>query len=225
MALGKRRTIVASTPTASTSTVDAFLWNHLAAPEGPVALPRVPRPEIDRPAIERPAVDFMDVIDITPVREHEHAVPAGMFGHWPLDVLLNIDKPFTGLVVLIDIVTSRRGLGPNERVLESITALVAGLLGDGDFGCRTNENEFVIVYGGAQGAEAQRKLNYISERLWEHQQRHHGAFSLLFSWGGLGAAGRPLAEAMASAVHRMNHMNRNRNVISMRSVNQNRKTV
>jgi len=152
-------------------------------------------------------------------------VPTGMFAHWPLDVLLHIDKPFTGLVVLIDIVTSRRALLPNERVLESITALVAGLLGDGDFGCRTNENEFVIVYSGAQSAEAQRKLNCISERLWEHQQRNYGAFSLLFSWGGLGAAGRPLAEAMASAVQRMNHMNRNRNVISMKSANERRKTV
>jgi len=216
---------MAGAPTTSKSTIDAFLWDQRVAPDEPVALPRVARPAVERPAMERPAVDFTEVIDITPVREDEQVVPAGMFGHWPLDVLLNLEKPFTGLVVLIDIVTSRRGFSPNERVLESITALVAGLLGDGDFGCRTNENEFVIVYGGTQGAESQRKLNYISERLWEHQQRHYGAFSLLFSWGGLGAAGRPFAEAMASAVQRMNHMNRNRNVISMKSVNQNRKTV
>ena len=203
----------------SSPAIDAFLWEHLAAPLDPALQPGARYPEI-----QAPVRTSTEVIDVTPIREDEHLLPAGMFNHWPLDVLLHIDKPFIGLVVLIDIVTNHRNSAPSESVLESVTALAAGLLGGDDFGCRTIQNEFVLVYHGLQSGDAQRRLNCISERLWEHQQRQ-GTFSLLFSWGGLGTPGRPFSEAIASAAQRMNHMNRNRNVISMRSVNQRRKTV
>jgi hypothetical protein len=165
------------------------------------------------------------VIDVTPAPVNQELVPVGMFNQWPLEVLLRIHKPFTGLVVLINLVTHHRRLPHNESLLQSVTACVAGLLGENDFGCRTTEDEFVLVCPGQQGAEAQRRLNYISEQLWDFQQRGHGAFSLLFSWGGIGAAQKPFGEAMASAVHRMNRINRNRKTISMESVNHRRKVV
>ena len=196
---------------------DAFLWEHLSAP--PVA--PSPRMVIDR----RSNPDVARVIDVTPTLESQDLVPAGMFNQWPLEVLLRIHKPFTGLVVLIDIATHHRRLPQNESLLQSVTACVAGLLGANDFGCRTTEEEFVMVCQGLEGAEAQRRLNYISEQLWEFQQRGYGTFSLLFSWGGIGAAERPLPEAIAGAIHRMNHLNRNRTTISKESVNYNRKLV
>ncbi len=207
---------------------DAFLWEPLTSPAA------VPRAQIvfDTPEVltatppyshgSDPATEC--VIDVTPAPMNQDVIPAGMFNQWPLEVLLHIDKPFTGLVVLIDAITHRRHLPLDENMLRSVTACVAGLLGENDFGCRTTQDEFVMVCPGQQGAEAQRRLNYISEQLWEFQQHGYGAVSLLFSWGGVGLTERPLSEAVASAVHRMNHMNRSRN-ISKESVNCHRKVV
>ena len=165
------------------------------------------------------------VIDVTPIPANEYLVPAGMFNQWPLEVLFNIDKPFTGMVVLIDVVRTNRRSSHEEGVLQMVTACVAGLLGENDFGCRTTGDEFVMVCPGLEGAEAQRRLNQISEQLWEFHQRGRGTCSLLFSWGGVGARQKPLSEAVAAAVERMNHINRNRKSNSMESVRSHRKIV
>jgi GGDEF domain-containing protein len=197
------------------STVDAFLWDGLEAPKETLS-PRI---------MTRSQLGQGVVIDVTPIPANEYLVPAGMFNQWPLEVLLHINKPFTGLVVLIDLVRTNRRSSHQESALQMVTACVAGLLGENDFGCRTTEDEFVVVYPGLEGAEAQRRLNQISERLWEFHQRGRGNCSLLFSWGGVGTRQKPLAEAVAAAVARMNHINRNRKSNSMESVRSHRKVV
>jgi hypothetical protein len=68
-------------------------------------------------------------------------------------------------------------------------------------------------------------LNQVSQHLWEFQQRGRGTCSLLFSWGGVGARQKPLSEAVAAAVARMNRINRNRKSNSMESVRSQRKVV
>lgn len=195
--------------------VDAFLWNGLEAPT------ETPSPRI----MTQPQMGQGVVIDVTPIPANEYLVPAGMFNQWPLEVLLRISKPFTGLVVLIDLVRTNRRSSHDEGVLQMVTACVAGLLGENDFGCRTTEDEFVMVYPGLEGSEAQRRLNQISEQLWEFHQHGRGTCSLLFSWGGVGARQKPLTEAVAAAVERMTHINRNRKCNSMESVRSHRKVV
>lgn len=197
------------------SRVDAFLWDQHEA-RAQSAAPRVmPKSEVGQGL----------VIDITPIPANQHLVPAGMFNQWPLDVLVHINKPFTGLVVLIDLVKTNHHSSHDEGMLQLVTACVAGLLGQNDFGCRTTEDEFVMVCPGTQGAEAQRRLNQISEQLWEFQQRGRGTFSLLFSWGGAGATEKTLSDAIDAAVQRMNQINRNRKINSMESVKHHRKVV
>ena len=51
-----------------------------------------------------------------------------------------------------------------------------------------------MVCPGEQGAQSQRRLNHISERLWDYQLRGIGACSILFSWGGVEVQDQPLAE-------------------------------
>ncbi len=207
------RSALMTTCLAQSVMVDDFLWDQPEVPARP-ASPRV---------MARSELGQGVVIDVTPIPANQHLVPAGMFSPWPLEVLLRIYKPFTGLVVLIDLaITHRRSLH-EEGLLQLVTACVAGLLGENDFGCRTTEDEFVMIYPGLQGAEAQRRLNQISEQLWEFQQRGGGACSLLFSWGGIGAQQKPLSEAVAAALHRMNQINRNRKMNSMESVKHHRK--
>ncbi len=208
----------------SNGTADAFLWDHQ-----PVTVWSAPTRAMPAVAPAGPEIRQGNIIDVTPVAECEQILPPGMFSQWPLDVLLHITKPFTGLVVLIDLASARRRSSRNESRNESqlqlITGCVAGFLGPNDFGCRTSEDEFVMVCPGPDGAEAQRRLNQISEQLWEFQQSGNGTFSLLFSWGGIGSSGKPLSEAISAAVQRMNRINRNRYISSTESVNHRRKVV
>ena len=193
--------------------VDAFLWDRVEAPARP-STPSV---------MARTEAGLGIIIDVTPIPANEHLVPAGMFNPWPLEVLFHISKPFTGLVVLINLVKTKRRSSNDEGLLQLVTACVAGQLGENEFGCRTTEGEFVMICPGQQGAAAQRRLNQISESLWEFQQRY--GTSLLFSWGGVGAQEKPLSEAIAAAVNRMNQINRNRKINSMESVKNHRKVV
>jgi hypothetical protein len=196
--------------------VDAFLWDGLEARTEPDAPRRMTYAPMEQGV----------VIDVTPIpAASEPLVPAGMFNQWPLEVLFHLNKPFTGLVVLIDIVRTHRRPALDARAVQLVTACVAGLLGENDFGCRTTEDEFVMVFPGVEGAEAQRRLNRISERLWEFHQSGRGACSLLFSWGGVGTQQKPLSEAVAAAVDRMNHINRNRIRNSGESPRSHRKVV
>jgi hypothetical protein len=194
--------------------VDDFLWDQPEARAQSATFRVMSRSDVGQGI----------VIDVTPIPAHQHLVPAGMFNQWPLEVFLRMNKPFTGLVVLIDLARKHRR-AHDEGMLQSVTACVAGLLGPSDFGCRTTEDEFLMIFPGQQGADAQRRLNQISETLWQFQQREHGACSLLFSWGGIGAQQKPLSEAVAAAVHRMNQLNRNRNMNSRESVKEHRKIV
>ena len=66
----------------------------------------------------------------------------------------------------------------------------------------------MMVCPGEQGANSQRRLNHISERLWNYELRAIGACSILFSWGGVEVQDQPLAEAIASATERMRETKR-----------------
>jgi GGDEF domain-containing protein len=82
------------------------------------------------------------------------------------------------------------------------------LLRDKDFSCRTDFDEFIVACPGEHGAQSQRRLNQISERLWDYQLRGLSTCSILFSWGGVQVSDQPLAEAVASAVERMRQTKR-----------------
>ncbi len=65
-----------------------------------------------------------------------------------------------------------------------------------------------MVCRGEQGAESQRRMNHISERLWDYQLRDIASCAILFSWGGVQVQDQPLAEAIASATERMRQTKR-----------------
>lgn len=131
--------------------------------------------------------------------------PRGMFDRAALEPLLEADRPFTGLVVLVGIDNRR-----NHRQDHPAQPFIEGLLGPADFACRNNDDQFLIVCPGLHGSEAQRRLNEISERLWNFQLRGQGSFSVLFSWGGIGSENEPLSKAIASADERMQQTRRSR---------------
>ena len=111
-------------------------------------------------------------------------------------------------MVSIGINDSDSSMWHSQGLMQSVGTYIAGLLRENDFSCRTAYDEFVMVCHGEQGANSQRRLNYISERLWDYQLRGIGACSILFSWGGVEIQDRPLAEAVASATERMRETKR-----------------
>ena len=168
-------------------TVDAFLWQHLS---DAFLWKHLTDP--------KPAP-----IELT--RSDPHSIPAGMCDRAALQPLLEADVPFTGLVVLVGIAKGRA-----PRVEHPAQPFIEELLGPVDFACRNGDDEFLIVCPGLRGAEAQRRLNEISERLWNFQLRGQGSFTVLFSWGGIGVENEPLSEAIASATVRMQQTKRSR---------------
>ena len=159
---------------------DAFLWKHLSHDDTPAPV-RVLTPG-DSPAI-----------------------PTGLSDRAALQPLLEADDPFTGLVVLVGIDN-----GLTRRQEHPAQPFIEGLLGATEFACRNSDDEFLIICPGLRGAEAQRRLNEISERLWNFQLRGQGSFSVLFSWGGIGVSNEPLLNAIASATERMQQTKRSR---------------
>jgi len=134
--------------------------------------------------------------------------PAGMIQQPVLDELLASQQLFSGLVVCIGINDSDSSMWHSQGLMQSVGTYIAGLLREKDFSCRTAYDEFVMVCQGEEGAESQRRLNQISERLWDYQLRGIGACSILFSWGGVQVQDQPLAEAIASATERMRETRR-----------------
>ncbi len=134
--------------------------------------------------------------------------PSGMIQQPELEALLKSREPFTGLVVSIGINDTNSSMWHSHGLMQSVGNYIAGLLRANDFSCRTAYDEFVIVCRGEQGPQSQRRLNHISERLWDYQLRGIGACSILFSWGGVEIQDQPLAEGIASATERMRETKR-----------------
>jgi len=170
-----------------TTMADAFLWEHL----GDTFLWK-------HMADHKP-------IPAKPPPSDSHSLPTGMCDRAALQPLLDKDSPFTGLVVLVGIANSR-----SPRVEHPAQPFIEELLGPADCACRNGDDEFLIVCPGLHGENAQRRLNEISERLWNFQLRGQGSFSVLFSWGGIGAEKESFAEAIASATGRMRQTKRSR---------------
>jgi hypothetical protein len=122
--------------------------------------------------------------------------------------LLDSSQHFTGLVVSIGINDVDSRMWRSQGLMKSVGGCIAGLLHEKDVFCRTAYDEFVLVCRGELGASSQRRLNHISERLWDYQLRGIGTCSILFSWGGVEVQDQPLAEAVASAVDRMRQTKR-----------------
>jgi hypothetical protein len=198
-------------------TIDAALWERLISSQSKMNLLSAadsgqeradegfsPSPFRSKNTIE--ASYQMIQEDVRAMASSTH--PRGMLQPPVFEELLRSDQPFTGLVVSIGINDSDSSMWHSQGLMQSVGGYIAGLLRENDFSCRTGYDEFVMVCQGEQGAQSQRRLNHISERLWDFQLRGVGACAILFSWGGVQVQDQPLAEAIASATERMRQTKR-----------------
>ena len=151
-------------------------------------------------------------------------LPSGMNDRATLDFLKRDPASFTGLIVSIGINDYARlqetsGRPAAEELAKSVTQLVKSLItmpnGSEFFGCRSADDEFILVFANESGSVAQRRLNGLSERLWDFQLRSLGNFSVMFSWGATEANGETFEDAVEAASERMRETRHNRRTISM----------
>lgn len=191
-------------------TIDAELWerlissqpnrNLLSSAGDSVVAERTPAP---------PTLGSRNTVEVAYHTIHAGGSGlSGMIQQPALDELLASNEPFAGLVVSIGINDTDSSMWHSQGLMQSVGGYIAGLLQEKDFSCRTAYDEFVLVCPGEAGAQSQRRLNHISERLWDYQLRGIGACSILFSWGGVQVKDQPLAEALASATERMRETKR-----------------
>lgn len=134
--------------------------------------------------------------------------PKGLIPPSTLEKWFETEQQFTGLVLSIGINENDSSMWHSRGLMQSVGNYIAGLLRAKDYYCRTTYDEFVIVCPGEYGAQAQRRLNHISERLWDYQLRGIGSCSILFSWGSTQVQNQPLADALAAATERMRETKR-----------------
>lgn len=148
------------------------------------------------------------------VIEGAGGIPKGMHDSEAFRRLIAANKPFSGLVFALG-ASRTDGRAAGQDVIAAVYQFVRGLLRDGDFGCQTGSDEFLLLSPGINAAEARRRVSDIAERLWDYQLRGVGAFSLLFSWGDVLVSGEPLSEAVESACERMRETRRARKTVSL----------
>lgn len=202
-------------------TIDAALWERLIS--GQPKRNMLPAAS-DAPAITKPLVapSLASAIEPAPHMIREDQAPAGsesggMIQQPVLEKWMESEQSFTGLVICIGVNDADSSTWHNRALMQSAGNYIAGLLKAKDYCCRTSYDEFLMVCPGEQGAQAQRRLNHVSERLWDYQLRGMGASSILFSWGGVQIQDQPLAEAVASATERMRETRRSSPVASSAS--------
>ena len=123
-------------------------------------------------------------------------------------------RPVSGLVVSIGVLGRRRQGTQTPGVFRDF---VPTLIEDGDFATEIGPDEFLLIFPGARGPAAQRKLNAIAERLWAFQLQSLSHASAMFSWGGIEVSNQSIGDAIASASERMQETQRGRKVLAMKA--------
>lgn len=138
------------------------------------------------------------------------SIAPGMHDAAALGELLEREEAFRGVVVAIGVTRGEQSGGDRGGIRDSVEALVESLLEARDAAFRTSENEFVLLLPDLSGAAAQRRLQHISEVLWDYQIRSMARSWILFSWGSVEVDGEPLRQALSVAKERMLQTKRHR---------------
>jgi GGDEF domain-containing protein len=154
---------------------------------------------------------------ITPVKV---VLPTGLHDQIMLSALAASGGKISGVVFAVGITDYKRvqeTQSPQEleSLLSSVREMIASLLGPQDFAARSSVDSFILIFNNESGAAAQRRINQVSERLWDFQLRSLGVSSILFSWGAVEVQDEPFESAVAGATERLEQSRRNRKTASV----------
>jgi hypothetical protein len=135
-------------------------------------------------------------------------VPIGFQSCDKLSEALSSEAVFEGTAVSITV--NRVGGDVDKETIAGVLKFVGTLLTPSDFACQSSGNEFLLLMPEETGPSAQRRLQYLSQRLWDFQIRSVGNQTIMFSWGAAEVSAEPLRDAIAAARDRMLETKRNR---------------
>lgn len=169
--------------------------------------------------VEMPAGAAPRPLEAAAKEEPGLVVPGGYHEPQALARLMQEEPPFSGLAMVVSLVDYVRlmadqGKPAMEQLMGSVSRLVVSMTREQDFACRISEDEFVLLFVREGGAAAKRRVQMVSERLWDYQLRSLGSVSIIFSWGVAESAGEPLAQVVERAREQMMETRRNRRSFS-----------
>lgn len=138
------------------------------------------------------------------------AVPTGFQDYSILAEALESEALFRGTILAISVNNFADRTPLEGETLKDVTKFFESLLTPSDLGCQPGDDEFLVILPDELGAPAQRRLQYISQRLWDYQIRSVGPHTIMFSWGAAEITGETLRDAITSAKERMLQTKRNR---------------
>lgn len=180
--------------------VDAYLWDFLSV-------------ETAIEPFTKAGMGF-ELIQGSGASNQDLEVPAGVHTSTALERLRESRNLFTGLVISIAVNRGDHSTCGDESPVDVINGFLCDLLGSSDFGCPVSNDEFLLICPGVQGAEAQRHLSDVSERLWDLQLRMIGQFSIEICVGAADIRRESLSEAIEQANERMGQTRRNRDTLA-----------
>ncbi len=135
----------------------------------------------------------------------ELQLPPGFHDYSVFAEALSSQAAFRGTVVALSVT------GADESgTLKEIEDFLRSLLTPADFACRSGKDEFLLILPGETGAASQRRLQYISQRLWDYQIRSVARQPVMFSWGAADMSAVQLREVVSAARDRMWQTRRSR---------------
>jgi GGDEF domain-containing protein len=208
---------------AGTSEIVSLAGALVPASQEPVAGDAVELTATVPPVVEsKPELDLDALFDRTfGKKSWPNVLPDGnpveTDGRWPTglhnrdefeDVVARGDR-FTGIAVAMRIndyvdVKTKLATPEGAEALQALDGLVRSTLREGiDFAGRSAEDEFILFFPNETGADGQRRLFHLSERLWDFQLRSLGGVAVMLSWGGLEVHETQVGEAANAARERL----------------------
>ena len=178
-----------------------------------------PHVEIRSNVVEMPATPVVRNLEPERPVQADLIVPGGYHEAPALARLLEEDAPFNGLAIVISVLDYVRlmadqGKPAAEQLMGAISRLVMSLAREQDFACRIAEDEFVLLFARETGAAAKRRIQLVSERLWDFQLRSLGSVSVIFSWGAAESTKDAVVHAVEYAREQMLESRRNRRALA-----------
>ncbi|HEY3444253.1 MAG TPA: hypothetical protein VGK29_26110 [Paludibaculum sp.] len=172
--------------------------------------------EVRSNVVEMPVASLSRNGELTP---QELVIPGGFHEAPVLARLLEEETPFVGLALVISVVDyvvllADQGKPAVEQLMGSVTRLVMSLAREQDFACRIAEDEFILLFTQETGAAAKRRIQSVSERLWDFQLRSLGSVSVIFSWGASESTREAVVHAVEFAREQMLESRRNRRALA-----------
>lgn len=178
-----------------------------------------PQPAPRSNVVEMPTGSAARGQEPVPQAKAELAVPGGYHEPQALARLMEEEAAFRGLAMVVSLVDyvkllADQGKPAMEQLMGSVSRLVVSMTREQDFACRISEDEFVLLFVNEIGASANRRIQTVSERLWDFQLRSLGSMSLMFTWGAAESMNEPLTQVLERAREQMIETRRGRRSLS-----------